>query len=693
MLLNSEVKYVKGVGPKRADILKKLDILSVGDLLFYFPRAYQDRRINNPGDNYAFEFDKVDIFKGVVLEFFEVYTASSLKIFKIILESGGKKIEANIFKRAKRNFDVFSTIKNKIKKGSTLFIVGKSDDNFFGSKINVDEFYFPEDESYNINAERIVPVYSLTSSMDIKTFRQIVYNALKSSEFVGEIINGYYISKRALMSRKDAVKAIHFPQNTQQLISARRRFIYEELLLMAMAWEIKKRQTKEIKKNRVYTIKKALLTPFKNNMGFEFTGSQKKAINEIFSDMNSPYPMNRLLQGDVGSGKTVVALSACLLAVENGYQCCFMAPTEILAEQHYLTFSKFLKGLDVRFELITSSTPKKKKKELSDKVLSGEIDILIGTHSLIESSIKFKNLALAVIDEQHRFGVRQRATLRRKGDNIDMLVMTATPIPRTLFLSLYGDLDLSVLTEMPPGRKPVKTYHIDESQAIERAKETLLKGGQCYIVFPVIDESNKKEIKSLIVEYDRIKKEFSNYKTSMIYGKMKASEKQRIMKDFLSARIDVLCATSVIEVGIDVPNANVMIIENADRFGLASLHQLRGRIGRGKVESYCFLVSEPKTPEAKERIEAMCMTNNGFELAEKDAYIRGIGEVIGTMQHGDMEFKIASIYRDKEMLKCVFEDRDEIFKNDPYLYSKENYYLKKEIFRNYGEKLNIIELN
>jgi len=691
MLCSSEVKYVKGVGPKRAEILKKLEIYSIKDLLFYFPRTYQDRRIN--AEKKEPSFDYVSAFKGTVKDFFEIYTSTSLKIFKIIIDSEGKEIEANLFKRAKRNFDVFAPIKNKIKKGKEIFIVGRADGDFFNPKIGVEEFYFPEDENYKINAERIVPVYSLTSDMDNKTFRGIVYRALDCADYVNEIINPYYIAKRGLLPRVTAVKNIHFPKDLDSLAAARKRLIYEELFLMAMAWAVKKRQTREIKKNRSYEIKRTLLTPFKNNMGFEFTASQKKAINEIFSDMNSPYPMNRLLQGDVGSGKTVVAISACLLAVENGYQCCFMAPTEILAEQHFMTFSRFLSSLNVRFEILSSSTPKKKKEEIISKTANGELDILIGTHSLIESDIKFKNLALAVIDEQHRFGVRQRATLRKKGENVDMLIMTATPIPRTLFLSLYGDLELSVLTDMPPGRKPIKTFKTAEKEAFEKAKDYLKKGGQAYIVFPIIDESSKTEIKSLIAEFERINKEFSDYKTAMIYGRMKPSEKQKIMRDFSDGKIDILCATQVIEVGIDVPNANVMIIQNAERFGLASLHQLRGRIGRGEKDSVCFLISEAKNDEARERIKAMCETTNGFDLSEKDAYIRGVGEVMGVKQHGDMEFKIASIYRDREILNWVFEDRDEILKEDPYMYKKENQALKKELKELYGEKWHIIDLN
>jgi ATP-dependent DNA helicase RecG len=397
--------------------------------------------------------------------------------------------------------------------------------------------------------------------------------------------------------------------------------------------------------------------------------------------------------GDVGSGKTVVAISACLLAVENNYQACFIAPTEILAEQHYITFKKFLYGLNLKFEVLTSGTPKKKKQEILEGLINGEIDIIVGTHSLMEENVRFKNLALVIIDEQHRFGVRQRATVRKKGDRVDILVMTATPIPRTLFLALYGDLDLSVLTDMPPGKGKIMTFHTDEKTAFDEAKKQIEKGFQVYIVFPVIEESSKKEIKSLLKEYERIKDIFAPNKVSFIHGSMSSKEKQSIMQEFANGDIKVLCATPVIEVGIDVPNATVMIIENAERFGIASLHQLRGRVGRGRNDGYCFLISDVRSGDAYERIKALCETTNGFELSEKDAYIRGVGEILGTKQHGDIEFRIASIYRDKEILSMVLEDKEKILLDDPYLRDFSNYRLKKEVFEIYGEKWNIVDMS
>ncbi len=689
---HTDVKYLKGVGPKRAQILLKLGIVELKDLLFYFPRTYRDYREDKEFDDLI---ESVNTVFGEVIDYYEQHTSTSLRIFKIIIKTEeGRIVEANIFKKASLKFDVFSSIKRKIERGKKIFVVSRSGGFLFSEKIDADEIFFEDDLDFKLVVDRIVPVYPLTLGIDQRSFRMIVRRCLDLKKTVErEILPPWIIEKRSLYDRYTALEMIHFPSDISKLKKARERFIYEELFLMAVAWALKKRQSLEIKKPHRYEIKKTLLTPFKNRLGFEFTSSQKKAINEIFSDMINPKPMNRLLQGDVGSGKTVVALSACLLAAENGCQSCFIAPTEILAEQHYYTFKKFLDGLNVRVELLTSSTPKKKKKQIYDDLAEGNIDIITATHSILESEVRFKNLTLAVIDEQHRFGVRQRATIRKKGESVDILVMTATPIPRTLFLALYGDLDLSTLIDMPAGRKGIFTYHINEKDAFERAKKLLNEGDSVYIVFPVIEESKEPDVRSVMKEYERIKKEFSSFNTAVLHGRMKSSEKQKIMSDFYERKIQVLCTTTVIEVGIDVPHANVMIIENAERFGLASLHQLRGRIGRGQRYGYCFLVSDVKSGDGYERIKAMCETSNGFELSEKDAYIRGVGEIIGTRQHGDMEFKIASVYRDREVLSKVFEDRDELMKYDPYLLKAEHYELRRELIEIYGKKWNIIDLN
>ncbi|PIS47898.1 MAG: ATP-dependent DNA helicase RecG [Elusimicrobia bacterium CG08_land_8_20_14_0_20_51_18] len=687
-----DIQYLKGVGPVRAALLAKLDLFRIEDLLFYFPRAWQDRRLKKEKSSSLLQ--SADVFLGTVLESSELYTSTSLRIFKAVLAEGQLRLEGAFFKRHNRRFDVFSGLKKDFKKGERIWLVGKLEDDFFSPKMRVEEYYLSRDLSAELkHINRIVPVYPVTEGLTQKFMRETVFRALSGRPASARgFLPGNLEKKRSLPGREESLKRIHFPGNVSELEGARKRFVYEELFLLALAWAVKKRQSREISKDFGYRVKKTLLTPFRENLGFEFTGAQKKAINEIFSDMLAAKPMARLLQGDVGSGKTVAALSACLLAAENGRQCAFMAPTEILAGQHFFTFKKFLKGLPVRFELLTSGTPAKKKKEILGKAAKGEIDILIGTHSLIEGAVSFKNLSLIVIDEQHRFGVRQRAALRRKGEKADMLIMTATPIPRTLFLSLYGDLDLSTLDEMPPGRKPVETARVPEKEAFEKTAGYLSRGLKAYMVYPVIEESSA-ELKSVKEEYEKIRDRFGGIPVYMMHGKMKAAEKQRTMEAFSSPGPGALVATQVIEVGIDVPEACVMVIQNAERFGLASLHQLRGRVGRGEHESACFLVSENPGEEALERIKAMCSTNSGFELSEKDAYLRGIGEILGVRQHGDMEFRIASLYEDREIFAQALADRDELLKRDPFLSLPENGELKKELFEIYGTRWNIIDLN
>lgn len=690
------VQYLKGVGPRKAEILKKLNIQTVHDLMFYFPRKWEDRRLNSqPALSYTDFISPALVLCGKVISVRDLYTSTNLRIFKAILSVNGNEIEADWYKQHNPHYDVFAVLRKHIKPGSRIWIIGKADDPLFKTKIRVEEYYpWTDEKARLIHVDRIVPVYPLTEGLNGKLMRELVYKSINEfSEKIQEILPQKILSKRHLMPINQAIKFIHFPQSYFELKESLKRFIYEELFLMSLAWAIKRRQIKKINKGFSYEIKRHLLTPFKQNLGFEFTSSQKRVINEIFKDMQSSSPMTRLLQGDVGSGKTVVAISALLLAVENNYQGVFMAPTEILAEQHFITFTKFLKNLAVKFALLTSKTPKKEKDEIIKKVANGEIDILISTHSVLEKTVQFKNLKIIVIDEQHRFGVRQRAALRQKGNNSDMLVMTATPIPRTLFLSLYGDLDLSILKEMPPGRKPVQTLLMDEEKSFEEIRKEVLKGRQVYVVYPIIEESNERNLKSVKKEFERLSRIFKKFRIGMIHGQLPGNKKEKIMEEFSSHKLDILVATPVIEVGIDVPNATLMLINNAEQFGLADLHQLRGRVGRGEFESKCILTADCKTDDARKRIETICSTNNGFEISETDIYIRGAGDILGIRQHGDMEFKIADISRDSAILKLAIEDRDEILRMDFNLLKPENQPLKRELFRLYQEKWNIIDLS
>ena len=694
LILMTSIQYLKGIGPVRAELFKKIGLETVDDMLFYFPKKWEDRRLNAKKEHLEYVDDASVIF-GRILSVRDLYTSSSLRIFKTVMDAGGYEAEASWFKRHSPRFDVFAPLRKDIKPGENIWLVVTPEDPLFKTRLRVEEYYRSDDAmAQRVHINRIIPVYPLTAGITAKFMRETIYKAvMEHAQDKGEFMPGRLLAKRALIARDMALKAVHFPENYFELKEARKRFIYEELFLMALAWAIKRRQTRATDKGFTYEIKKHLLTPFREKLGFEFTAPQKKTINEIFDDMAAPAPMARLLEGDVGSGKTVVAISALLLAAENGYQGAFLAPTEILAEQHFMTFKKYLKGLEVRFALLTSGVKVEEKKDILDRLQKGEIDIVIGTHAVLEENVKFRNLKLIVIDEQHRFGVRQRAALRLKGDRADMLIMTATPIPRTLFLALYGDLDLSVLTDMPPGRKSVKTESADEEAALKIVRLETAKRRQAYIVYPVIEESGVKALKSVKAGFERLKEVFRDRRLAMLHGRMPGSEKERVMAEFAGGKIDILVATTVIEVGIDVPNATVMLINNAEQFGLASLHQLRGRVGRGRWESRCLLVAHAATTDGAERIEAMCSTNSGFEISEKDSYIRGVGEVLGVRQHGDMEFRMADLARDGETLKQAIEDREELLAADPDLLKPENAGLRYNLLKLYQQKWNIIDLS
>ncbi|MEI7481813.1 MAG: ATP-dependent DNA helicase RecG [Elusimicrobiota bacterium] len=688
------IQYLKGVGPQRAGLFKKLGLETVDDMLFYFPKKWEDRRLNAKKEHLEY-VDEVSVIFGRILSVRDLYTSSSLRIFKTVMDAGGYEAEASWFKRHTPRFDVFAPLRKDVKPGEKIWLVATPEDPLFKTRLRVDEYYRDDDMiARRAHINRIIPVYPLTEGITARFMREAMFKVvLDHAPGKGEFMPGRLLAKRALIARDLALRALHFPENYFELKEARKRFIYEELFLMTLAWAIKRRQTRSINKGFTYEVKRHLLTPFRANLGFKFTQSQTKAINDIFADLSSAAPMARLLEGDVGSGKTVVALSALLLAVENGYQGAFMAPTEILAEQHYLTFVKHLKGLDVRFAVLTSRVKAKEKKDILDRLEKGELDIIIGTHAVLEENVRFRNLKLIVVDEQHRFGVRQRAALRGKGDKADMLITTATPIPRTLFLALYGDLDLSVLTDMPPGRKPVKTESVDEEAALKVVRLETSKRRQAYIVYPVIEESEIRTLKSVKAEFERLKEVFKDRRLAMLHGAMTGCEKERVMSEFTGGKIDILVATPVVEVGIDVPNATVMVINNAENFGLASLHQLRGRVGRGRWESRCLLVAHSSTAAGSERIEAMCSTNSGFEISEKDSYMRGAGEVLGVRQHGDMEFRMADLARDSDILKQAIEDRDALLAEDPDLLKPENAGLRYNLLKLYQQKWNLIDLS
>lgn len=698
MTSTGTLQRLKGLGPAKAKLFEKLGISTLTDLLHYYPRTYQDRRPDEKPNDY--NSNSLTVFKGRVLRTQEI-PARSVLIFKAFLENEqGRQIECTWFKKrsfGRFRFDPFGPMKKDFKLNAEVWVIGRQEDrnNFFGNKITVEEYYPAADPLSALHAGRLTPIYSLTEGLTNKQFRLFMHEALQTEalQTEPEILPPALLAKRKLLGSTQALRGIHFPAGLAELDAAKARLAYEEFLLLATAWGIKRTQTKILEKGYSYEIKRTLLTPLRQNLGFQFTNSQKHVINEIFRDLQSPRPMNRLLQGDVGSGKTVVALCAMLLAAENGYQAALMAPTEILAEQHFITFEKMLKALGVKTAILTSSTKAAAKRKILKELQDGTIQIIVGTHSLIQEDVKFANLRLAVIDEQHRFGVRQRAQLKEKTAKLDLLTMTATPIPRTLALAFYGDLEVSTLTELPPGRQPIQTEAATEKLAFMRVTDEVAKGRQAYIVYPLIEESEKISAKAVSEEFEKLKTVFPQFRLAMLHGQMTQEEKEAVMADFAAHKTDILIATPVIEVGIDVKNATVMVIENAERFGLASLHQLRGRVGRGEYASYCILVAEHAGSIAKERVDIICRTCDGFKIGERDMQLRGPGEILGTRQSGELEFKAGDFFKDRDILTWAIEDRDELLTQDPALVQPAHQLFKQRLIQLYEKNWHLIDLS
>ncbi|MBI5625264.1 MAG: ATP-dependent DNA helicase RecG [Elusimicrobia bacterium] len=685
-------KVFHGIGPKRARQLGVLGIETPLDMLYNFPRDWQDR---SSGTDLSKVPETSVVFQGRVISSRLIRANPRLGIFKAKMATGDRKVELVWFKHLSFRYDAFAALKAEIVTGADLWVVGKAEGDLLGVReVRVEEFYPLNDPRRNLHVGRIVPVYGLTEGITQRLMRELAHQAVSGAATAPpDPLPPALIHRRKLLSLRQALSAVHFPKSFAELDAARTRLAYEELLLLEFAWIFKRRQTRGLAKNFSYEIKRSLLTPFREGLGFELTRAQKRVINEIFDDMRRPYPMTRLLQGDVGSGKTVVALSALLLAVENGFQAALMVPTEILADQHMATMTQFLKGLPVRCAMLTSRLSKKEREKTVEAVRRGEADIVVGTHALLEGDVQFPKLKVAVIDEQHRFGVRQLTTLRQKSGLLDLLVMTATPIPRTLALALYGDLDVSTLDEMPPNKTTAQTYLAPEAQALEGLKAEVAKGHQAYVVYPIIEESANLDLQSAKAEFERLSAgALAGLRVSLIHGAMPGRTKAKVMAEFAAGRSDVLVATPVIEVGIDVANATVMVIQNADRFGMASLHQLRGRIGRGKLASVCYLVADPKTDEARRRLETLVATYDGFRIGEEDLKIRGPGEFMGTAQHGELTLKIADLNRHADLLAQARQDAEELLQTDPRLLAAENGPLRERILRLYQRQWSCIDL-
>ncbi len=641
------VDILKGVGKSRARLFNKLGVCTVEDILYYYPRDYEDRRKVKALSDLT-DGETCTVRCTVVSHMQETRPGRKLSIQKIRIQDETGRANCVWFNQG--------YLKRVFRQGQQYAFYGR-----VSKKFGVAEIQSPEHvEAHDVGKLcGIAPVYPLTAGLTQKVVRNTIKAALEYVDCgLEDMLTGWIREKYKLCELNYSIKNIHFPEDEKALENARYRLSFQELMIIQTGLLLIRKTIRESTTGISFR-KVSAIDVFLKNIPFELTGAQKRVVNEIAQDMGNGKVMNRLLVGDVGSGKTVVAVISILRAIYNGYQAAMMVPTEILAEQHYNTVKDFLSGTDINIALLTGGTPKDKKQQIRAGIEKGTINLVIGTHALIQEGTAFKSLGLVVTDEQHRFGVRQRAVFSGKGENPDVLVMTATPIPRTLALILYGDLDISVLDEMPPGRKPVKTYDADESMrdrinAFIRKK--VKEGSQVFIVCPLVEESDKIDASSAVELAEKIsKKDFTDLRVRMIHGKMKSLEKDEIMRSFSKGEIDILVSTTVIEVGVDVPNASVMVVENAERFGLAQLHQLRGRVGRGSRQSYCILYKGSKSGKSVKRIKTMVKTNNGFSVAEKDLELRGPGDFFGTRQHGLPELRIANLYRDMEILKKAQE--------------------------------------
>ena len=679
--LLKDVKYIKGVGPERVKSLNKLGIYTLEDLITYYPRTYEDRSKAKKMDE--LENGEEGLIEAIcVSRISEIRIRKNMTIYKLIARDETATCEITWFN--------MPYLKTKFKIGNRYKFFGKVKRT--ASKIEMNSPIFEEAEN-SINTGKIIPIYPSIYELTQNTLKNIMNNGIKMVYGnLGETLPEYLLKEYNLIDINKAIKNIHFPENFEEYNKARQRLVFEELLVLQLAL-LNLKNSYAVDETGIAFNKNVHISDVINTLPFKLTRAQTKVLEEIDSDMESAKPMNRLLQGDVGCGKTAVSIIASYKAVKSGYQVAIMAPTAILAKQHLENFRKMLGQFNINCELLVSGLTKKQKEDILERLKAGEIDILIGTHALLEDNVEFKKLGFVVTDEQHRFGVRQRAKISSKGTNPDVLVMTATPIPRTLALILYGDLDISIINELPPNRQKIDTFAVRqnmEDRVNNFIKTQINEGRQAYIVCPLVEENEEIEAKSVLELAEKYKNQtFKEYKVEYMHGKLKPAEKDAIMEDFKNGEIDILISTTVIEVGVDVPNANIMVIENAERFGLATLHQLRGRVGRGKYKSYCILKYKGKSDVIKQRMEIMTKTNDGFVVSEKDLELRGSGEFFGTKQHGIPEFKIANLFEDIETLKSVQSVAIKIIEEDSKLENEKNAKLKKQVDNKFGKRIEI----
>jgi len=697
--LDDPIQFIKGVGPKKALLLEKLQLTTIEDFLYFLPFRYEDRRqIKNISTLMPGEFAT---FMAEVLNASVIYMGRRKRVFEVIFQDETGTTRAKWFRFNE------TYMLGKFKTGEKIIVSGKPTANKRSGLeiVHPDTERVAGDATISLEIGKIVPVYHTTEGLHQKSMRSILNNVLDIYlPLVEEVIPKDILRRHKLLSRSDAFHQAHFPPSegftTKDLDAfktpAQKRLIFEELFLIQTGLAFKKKHATEIKTGTAFKTRGNLIKRFVKLLPFQLTAAQKRVLAEIMEDLEKEKPMNRLIQGDVGSGKTIVALTALLTAVDNGTQSALMVPTEILAEQHYLNIRPYCEELGIEVALVTGTLKGKERKAIYQDIEEGKTRIIIGTHSLVQKEIQFEKLGLAVIDEQHRFGVLQREAIGKKGDQPHLLIMTATPIPRSLALTIYGDMDVSFLDEFPPGRQPITTnvyYEKYQDKAYALMDAEIKLGRQAFVVCPLIEESEVMDLKAVATVFESIQSQFPHLNACLIHGKLKKEERQEIMSRFLKNEIQVLVATTVIEVGIDIPNATVMIIEHAERFGLAQLHQLRGRVGRGKHASHCLLAAYfPISEEGKARMKAMQNSRDGFEIAEEDLKIRGPGDFMGTRQSGLPVLKIANLLRDIKILDVARKEAFALIDRDPNLENPANQPLKNTVHRLLGKHLPLMEI-
>ena len=667
-----DVMYIKGVGPKVAYKFNKLGIFTAQDLMMYFPKKHIDYSSRTLIKNLQ-EGQTTSVF-GYIKSVSTFNTRNNLSVTRVVIADESGRFELSFF-NAKGNRYLLERMKAQFPVNSGIMASGVVKFNSYNNQLTMDKpTYsimsgdFMDDSKNNLNVARIVPIYTVCEGLSIKTLRKAIFNAVELyKNDIKNIIPDEIRNRLGLMDKKEAVEQIHFPDSMSNLDRARFSLVFEELFLVQLKLIRLREMTS--KNTSSYALKvhtDGLVQQFIKSLPFELTSGQKQAVNEILNDMDSGSPMQRLLQGDVGSGKTVVATIMLLAAIENGYQGALMAPTEILAQQHYNNLIQWLTPMGLSVGLFLGSHGKRVRQKFETDLKNGQTHIAVGTHALIQENVEFNNLGAIVVDEQHRFGVKQRNVLKKKSQNPQILTMTATPIPRTLALTVHGDLDLTVINELPKGRKPIKTSLTGSHKAVwDLIRREVEEGRQAYVVYPLIDESETLSAKAATIEAERLQNEvFPQFKIGLLHGKLKNDEKDEVMKDFKDGKYNILVSTTVVEVGVDVPNATVMVIENAERFGLSQLHQLRGRVGRNSLQSYCVLITSSRSQETRERLSIMTETNDGFVIAEKDLQLRGPGEFLGTRQSGLPDLIISDIVRDAKILELARNEAIDFVNNN-----------------------------